>query len=297
MKVLVIIVTYNAMRWIDRCLGSLRTSTCVPDVFVVDNGSTDGTQSYIRDNYSEVIFIQSNENIGFGKANNLGLQYAKDNNYDYVYLLNQDAWIFPDTLGTLIEISKRNPEYGILSPFQMEANLEHIDKVFKRIVCSWQSSPYLLDELYLKKGNEIISVEFIMAAHWFITRQCFLKVGGFSPTFPHYGEDYNYIHRAHFWGFRIGLTPALQVVHDREDRPVPQKKQIYLKYIFGLVKLSNPSINVAYAFSQIIYISLRSLFTFKSLIPIWNLVKICLGSLKILSNRKISIRHECAFLS
>ena len=297
MKVLVIIVTYNAMRLVDRCLGSLRSSLFVPDVFVVDNGSTDGTQEYIQKNYSEYIFIQSKENLGFGKANNMGLQYAKDNNYDYVYLLNQDAWIFPDTLGTLIEISKRNPEYGILSPFQMEANLEHIDKVFKGVVCSWQSSPYLLDDLYLKKDNEIISVEFIMAAHWFITRQCFLKVGGFSPTFPHYGEDHNYIHRAHFWGFRIGLTPALQVVHDRESRSDSRRKQIYLKYIFGLVKLSNPSINVVYALSQITYISLKSLFTFKSLIPIWNLVRICLGSLKILSNRKISIRQECAFLS
>lgn len=296
MKVLVIIVTYNAMRWVDRCLGSLRSSLFVPDVFVVDNGSTDGTQEYIQKNYSEVIFNQSNENIGFGKANNLGLQYAKDNDYDYAYFLNQDAWLFPETLGKLIEMNKKYPEYGILSPFQMEANLEHIDRVFKKDVCGWDSSPDLLDCIYLHKPCEIIPVSFIMAAHWFVSRQCILKVGGFSPTFPHYGEDRNYIQRALFWGFKIGVVPSLQVVHDRENRPTPKKKQIYLKYIFNLVKLSNPSINTKKALFNVTYSSIRSVFSFHSLVPLWNLFKIYYSCSKVFLNRKISTQDESAFL-
>ena len=132
MKLLVVIVTYNAMQWAERCFDSLRKSTIVPDVFVVDNGSTDGTQTYIHEHYPEVIFQQSKENLGFGKANNIGLQYALDNEYDYVYLLNQDAWVMPDTFEKLIIVHKEHPEYGILSPFQMEANMEHIDKNFKK---------------------------------------------------------------------------------------------------------------------------------------------------------------------
>ena len=111
MKLLVVIVTYNAMRWAERCFDSLRKSTVVPEVFVVDNGSTDGTQEYIKKNYPEVMFQQSNENLGFGKANNLGFQYALNKGYDYVYLLNQDAWIFPETLGGLVNVSKLHPEY------------------------------------------------------------------------------------------------------------------------------------------------------------------------------------------
>ena len=73
---LVIIVTYNAMKWVDRCFDSLIDSTYPNDVFVVDNGSTDGTQDYIKSKYPNVIFVQSGENLGFGKANNLGFKYA-----------------------------------------------------------------------------------------------------------------------------------------------------------------------------------------------------------------------------
>ena len=51
MKTLVIIVTYNAMKWIDRCLGSVQSSLVGTDTFVVDNGSTDGTQEYINEHY------------------------------------------------------------------------------------------------------------------------------------------------------------------------------------------------------------------------------------------------------
>ena len=53
MKLLVIIVTYNGMRWAKRCFDSLMTSTIVPNIFVIDNGSKDGTQTYIKDNYPQ----------------------------------------------------------------------------------------------------------------------------------------------------------------------------------------------------------------------------------------------------
>ncbi len=75
-KILVIIVTYNAMQWAERCFASLRKSTVKPDMLVVDNGSNDGTQEYIQQHFPEVIFHQSRDNLGFGKANNLGLHYA-----------------------------------------------------------------------------------------------------------------------------------------------------------------------------------------------------------------------------
>ena len=97
-----------------------------------------------------MIFQQSAENLGFGRANNLGLQYALDNRYDYVYLLNQDAWIFPDTFETLVDISKRYPEYGIISPLQMNSDLYHIDVNIIQNTCSWYSNKDLLNDMYNK---------------------------------------------------------------------------------------------------------------------------------------------------
>ena len=284
------------MRWAERCFNSLRNSGLVPDVFVVDNGSTDGTQDYIQEHFPEVLFQQSNENLGFGKANNLGLQYALDNDYDYAYLLNQDAWVFPETFEKLIEISHRNPEYGILSPFQMQANMQHIDISFKKNVCSWKSSPDLLDCLYLGYDKEVHSVSNVMAAHWLVTKTCLRKVGGFSPTFPHYGEDDNYIHRALYHGFMIGVVPSLRVVHDRESRKATASMKMYMGYIYSLKILS--SINSqGYRWERIFLKSSKLLVRFKSLKPFIYLVKVIAQYNSIKHYRLISMTSDCAFLT
>ena len=75
-KLYVIIVTYNAMKWIDRCLSSVITSTIKSKIVVIDNNSTDNSVEYIKENFNEVIILPNNKNLGFGKANNLGIKYA-----------------------------------------------------------------------------------------------------------------------------------------------------------------------------------------------------------------------------
>ena len=79
-----------------------------------------------------------------------------------------------------------------------------------------------------------------MAAHWMIRRECLVKVGGFSPAFAHYGEDDNYVHRAKYHGFKVGILSAAGAVHDREMRPSPKESRMRLKCVASVVKLSNP---------------------------------------------------------
>lgn len=185
MKILVIIVTYNAMQWIDRCFGSVREW----DVFVVDNGSTDGTQQYLKEHFPHVILKQSNSNLGFGKANNIGLQYALDNAYDFVYLMNQDAWVMPGTIATMAEVMGKHPEYGVLSPMQMQADMKHFDWDFGWGICVWKYSHEMLEGWFHRINEaEVYEVHFVNAAHWLISMDCLCKVGGFSTAFPHYGE-------------------------------------------------------------------------------------------------------------
>ena len=62
-----------------------------------------------KSNYPEAIFIQNSENAGFGKANNIGIKYALKKEFDFLYLLNQDAWIYPDTISLLINTQKNIP--------------------------------------------------------------------------------------------------------------------------------------------------------------------------------------------
>ena len=98
MTIFAIIVTHNGMRWADRCFGSLRTSTLPVSTIVIDNASTDGIADHLESHFPEVELIKSTENLGFAKANNIGILKAYNAGADFVMLLNQDAWIEPNTL-------------------------------------------------------------------------------------------------------------------------------------------------------------------------------------------------------
>ncbi|MBR5835494.1 MAG: glycosyltransferase family 2 protein [Bacteroidales bacterium] len=223
------------MKWIDRCLGSLRESSLPVDVMVIDNCSVDGSPEYIKAHYPEVMVHCAAQNLGFGRANNVGLQKASEEGYDYVYLLNQDAWVGPDTFESLTSAMQRHPQYGILSPMQLTTTRDKLDPRFAnwcpdKAVQEWRSS----------SSGRIHDVKFVMAAHWMVSRECLKKVGGFSPAFTHYGEDDNYIHRAQYHGFSIGVLSDAFAVHDREMRPMSKPASMRMKCVASVVKISNP---------------------------------------------------------
>ena len=235
-KILVIIVTYNGMKWLERCMGSVANSSVPLDAYIIDNGSTDGSQQFIAANYPQFIFYQSPTNSGFGAANNIGLKYAIENDYDYVYLLNQDAWIEPNTISTLVEQQKLNPEYGILSPLQTNAEKTKLDRNFAAFV---SKEMILFSDLILNSLASVYSVNFVMAAHWLISKECLRTVGFFSPIFYHYGEDDNYVHRAKYFKFQVGIVTDVVGVHDREFREMTKKRDVNLLSIVFFIRSSN----------------------------------------------------------
>lgn len=293
-KILVIIVTYNGMEWMERCLDSVTRSTLPADIFIVDNGSTDGTQDYIRSCGKGIIFRQSEENLGFGRANNLGLQYAADNGYDYVYLLNQDAWVEEATFETLINVQRSHPEYGILSPMQIQANGHHMDRNFLNGVASRCVEGNFMEDLYFGTLQDVYEVKDVMAAHWLISMDCLRRTGGFSPTFRHYGEDNNYVDRVEYHGFKTGFVPATKAVHDRENRSDSLGNPTRRINIITLVELSDitrpkPWFRLIFRHLQYIY-KYRTLRHFKSMFQ-------CIRDLRtILENRRESTKTG-AFLN
>ena len=285
------------MQWIDNCINSILKSNGInPHLFIIDNGSNDGTTEYILKNFklNNIIFKQTGDNLGFGKANNIGLQYALDNNYQYVYLINQDAWVYPNTIANLITIHKTNPQYGIISPFQLQANEKHLDLNFGALI-SWGHNKEIFEDFYFNKKKIIYPVPFIMAAHWLISRECLIKVGGFSPTFPHYGEDGNYVNRALYHGLLIGVVPSERAIHDRENRQDNLKKKIYLAYIDDLYIQSNIYNAAPQNIWGMFIKSLRLCKSTKSLEPIKYLYKYIRQQKQININRELS-KKEKAFL-
>lgn len=296
-NLLVVIVTYNAMPWIEKCINSALASSIDVELFIVDNGSTDGTIEHIRSNYPDLQFIVSPTNLGFGRANNLGLQYAVDKGHKYVYLLNQDAWVMPETFKLLIESAESHSEYGILSPLQVQANMQKLDVNFSTGVLSHASCPSLLSDLLLGRPTDVYGVQDVMAAHWLITRNCMLNIGGFSPSFPHYGEDCNYTERVRFHGLKIGVVPMAIGVHDRENRKDSWRKKIYIDYICVIRSFSSP-LSCLYGLRyRCIWVLIKDIVKFRSFIPLSYLSKLLLSLNSIKLNRETSKVLGLSFLN
>lgn len=237
MEIYVIIVSYNFERWIERNLDSLRKSTIPVHVVVVDNCSTDKTTELIKSNYPEVTLLMNQTNEGFGKANNIGIAFALKQHCDFVFLLNQDAWLDSNVIETLLEAFHKNPEFGILSPVHLNEKgnkLEHGFSLYTKI-----ESKADLATL----GDGVIKANIINAAFWMIPSKLIHLIGGFSPVFFHTGEDIDYINRLHYHGYEIGFIPTIFGYHDRENRNAKKED-----LVFQLIEYSNINYSFCKAF-------------------------------------------------
>ena len=246
-KVLVIVVTHNGMHWLDRCMGSVYADA---DLYVWDNDSTDGSADFVRQNYPNAKLIRSAENLGFSIPNNKGMQYALDKGYDYVYLLNQDAWLEAGALEKLVAFADAHPEFGLLSPLQMTDGYLSLDKNFRK---------------YYKKKD----ITFIMAAHWLVPTAVIRRVGLFNEDlFPLWGQDDDWCHRLDFCGLKIGVVPEARAVHDRAYRKEEKETLVRRNYYTGsLVRLADPRKPVWASFLFVIMFTLVKAVKYRSLLP------------------------------
>lgn len=219
MEVFVIIVTYKGKQWYDRCFGSLRQSTIPVQVIVVDNASDDGTVEYIKEHYPEIILIESKENLGFGRANNMAMRYALDHNCDYVFLLNQDTWIEPNAIEELVRIHEEHPDFGVLSPMHLRSNGKSLYIQIENGRTNHGNK--LLADCYFNQLEDVYPFSYVNAAAWLLPRNTLEIVGGFDPIFSHYGEDNDYSNRLQYHGLKLGLCPKVRIVHDHQGSSNP----------------------------------------------------------------------------
>lgn len=239
MKVLGIIVTYNGIKWIGKCLSSLRQSTYPVTTIVIDNNSTDGTPRFIAEKFPEVVLKVKNENLGFGQGNNVGLRYALDNGFDYVLLLNQDAYLQPDAVAELLKVADGR---NLFSPLHLSGNGKRMDWFFKESLRMADND--LLDDLLINGTPQpTYEVGEVCAACWFMPIDIVKTVGGFNPLFFHYGEDNNYYTRLLYHQRKTIVVPAAHVWHDRGmfgNEKVYQQRKIKNRIY---VVFCNPNLN------------------------------------------------------
>lgn len=307
MKIVAVIVTYNGMRWYKNCFDSLRNSTVPIETVVIDNKSTDNTIQYIKENYPEIHLIESNTNLGFGKANNVGMKYAIEQDADFVLLLNQDAWVKPDTIERLASKMTETSEYGILSPIHLNGAEDRLDFYFDYYILA-DRCPGLVSDFVVngKAQDKIYPIKFVNAALWLISKECLDTVGGFAPVFPHYGEDENYISRVEYHNYKLGVYPLVFGIHDRPQQERAQqtfsqkKKKAIISYLVILTNIHHSLIScVRRSFVDLIFASFRDLFrlSFKDLwINFLTFINIIRLLYPVYKNRNISKNKAPNFL-
>lgn len=268
-KVFAIVVTYNGEKWIEQCIKSLTNSDYPTHIIVVDNNSNDNTVNLIKS--YDLHLMEESENHGFGIANNLGISFALKNNADYIFLLNQDAFIQKNTISTLVNVAETEQSYGLYSPIHLNESGNDFDSNFLKNYVIDSASQYLADSCIRGKTKATYPIYSINAAAWFIRRKTFKVAGGFDPIFFMYGEDNDYSHRLEFYGIKRAIVPNSFIHHSRGRNSTgkiglwttitTRAKRIHAN---TLAKIKNPNKNfinnALYCFMALFFAAINELF-------------------------------------
>jgi GT2 family glycosyltransferase len=213
----VIIVTYNHLHYLDRCIGAVARQDHPHEIIIVDNDSTDGTPEFIEKNYPTVRVIR-NKNTGYGAGNNLGVRYAAGK---YVVILNPDTVVEEDWLKNL------------LGPVQSGQQVITTPKIllFDGSAINTCGNINHFTGLTFTRGlndppdshDRMMPVSGISGACFAMRKDDYLKIGGFDERFFVYNEDSEFSWRAHFFHLTILFVPDSVVRHDYSLKVSPAK--------------------------------------------------------------------------
>lgn len=237
-----IVVTYNGRNWIDKCFGSLLETTIPLKIFCIDNGSEDDTVEYLRTNYPCINIIETGSNLGFGRANNIGLRIALEEKADYVFLLNQDAWVQSGCIKNIISSYKDNPNAGLISPIHLNGKGDNFNIHFS-VYCNENYCPGFYSDAFFNRKKKLYQTKFVNAAAWMLSIKTIEEIGGFDPLFPHYGEDLDYIERLHLYGLDSFICTDAFIHHDTNEISNEEYSkladQLVIQHMVQLKKVTN----------------------------------------------------------
>jgi GT2 family glycosyltransferase len=208
----VIIVNYNSERFIQGCLESLHNdATPEKEIIIVDNNSTDSSTGIIERHFPSVKLIRLNKNLGFARANNVGILQSKGR---HIILLNPDTKVTPDWLINLIELAESDAKIGILGPKTLRFNGKIIDTAghmfHHKLGEAWNRGAGEIDQQQYDQETELFGVQFSCAL---IKREVVEKVGLLDEKMFLYLEDVDYCIRARLCGFKIVYCPKSVIYH------------------------------------------------------------------------------------
>jgi len=217
-SVSVVVVTYNALPWVERALESVRGH----ETIVVDHGSTDGTLELVRERFPEARLIEQ-ENKGLGGGSNAGMRVASG---DYFLLLNSDAWALEGSLERLAAFAEEHAEAAVVGP-----KLLNLDGTLQRSVRGFPTLWRLATEYFFLRKlaprsralnafygggfayDEPREAEFLMGACLLVRREAADTVGLFDEDFFMFSEETDWCYRFRQAGWKVLFTPNAEFVH------------------------------------------------------------------------------------
>lgn len=213
----IVIVNWNLKEDTLACVDSLIIAGAQVDhIIVVDNASSDGSVEALRQRFSATLpIIESNENLGYASGNNLGIQFALDQQAEWVLLLNNDTVVAPDLIHKLETTTLNYPEYSIVAP---------IIYYFDHPETIWYLGDHLVPGTLITmnkyRGKQepqgfpaVIPVDFVSGCGMMINRKVFEDVGYFDSSLFMYGEEVDFCWRAQLAGSRLACATRAKIWH------------------------------------------------------------------------------------
>jgi len=218
MTLAIIIVNYNSYEVTKQTILSLgKTSYTDYDIILVDNASTDGSGEKLKTDFPAIHFIASSENKGFAGGNNLAIQFALENDYTYILLLNPDVEVEPDFLEPLINKLDAEPKIGAVQPLiYFHHDKERIWNAGASYHALWGNTPVIG---YNQKdpGQSFRSIQrtidWITGCAFMVKAEAIKKAGPLDETYFMYYEDADWSLAIKKAGYDLAYIPESVIYH------------------------------------------------------------------------------------
>lgn len=221
-NVSIIIVNYNTLHVLQPCIDSIveHTKDIDYEIIVVDNGSTDGSVEALSKD-RRVTFVPTGENLGFGKANNRGLELAHG---DYVFFLNSDTLLKNNAIKMLYDFAEQyQGKLGALGCIleDLQGNRIHSYGKFSKMSDDFRKylwipilkGLHLYQEPVIPYPENWMKVDYVTGADLFVSRQVLDECGAFHPAFFMYYEESEMEHRFMLHGYDNIIVNGPQIIH------------------------------------------------------------------------------------
>jgi GT2 family glycosyltransferase len=215
-KVTIVILNWNGKKDTLECIESLKKITYPNyEILLVDNGSVDGSVNYFSEHYPDIKIIDNKVNLGFSEGNNVGINWALENNTDYVLLLNNDTIVDPVFLQELINITENDPAIGIACPKIYYANPDNMINYAGGKINWYTGQPKHIGQKITNVGqyDSIAEVDFVSGACMLIKKQVIKKIGRLPTEYFLLWEDIDYSVNARLHGYKLLYIPKSVIWH------------------------------------------------------------------------------------